>query len=142
MIAEEFGLVGASAVLCLFVFFSVRVSILLTRQTQGYVVLAATGLIAQFTMQVLINMGSSLRIIPTKGMTLPFLSYGGSSLLATAVGAGVLLALLRHQASSVLVPVLSGQNFANSTFAIRFPSSKEVQSASPSPNLRNRGVVS
>ena len=55
--------------------------------------LAAAGLIAQFGLQALINMAVNLNLIPTKGMTLPFISYGGSSLLALAIGLGMLLAL-------------------------------------------------
>jgi cell division protein FtsW len=51
----------------------------------------------QFALQVLVNIGSSLHLIPTKGMTLPFVSYGGSSLLATAVAMGMLLALTRKR---------------------------------------------
>ena len=61
--------------------------------------LAATGLLVQFGLQALINMGSTLRLMPTKGMTLPFISYGGSSLLALALGMGMLLALTRRRFS-------------------------------------------
>ena len=52
----------------------------------------------QFGLQALINLASTVRLMPTKGMTLPFLSYGGSSLLALAIGMGMLLALTRHRA--------------------------------------------
>jgi cell division protein FtsW len=51
----------------------------------------------QFGLQALINMGSTLHLIPTKGMTLPFVSYGGSSLIALALGMGMLLALTRRR---------------------------------------------
>ena len=53
------------------------------------------GLVTMIAAQALINMGSTLHLIPTKGMTLPFISYGGSSLLATAFATGMLLALTR-----------------------------------------------
>ena len=62
-----------------------------------FVLLAATGLLIQFGLQAAINMASSLNLIPTKGMTLPFLSYGGSSLLALGLSTGMLLALTRRR---------------------------------------------
>jgi cell division protein FtsW len=61
------------------------------------VVLAATGLIASFGLQAFVNMASTLHLIPTKGMTLPFISYGGSSAIAVAFGMGLLLALTRRR---------------------------------------------
>jgi cell division protein FtsW len=68
-----------------------------------FVQLAAAGLIAQLGLQALINMAVNLNLIPTKGMTLPFISYGGSSLLALAIAMGMLLALTRRGAR-LLVP--------------------------------------
>ena len=62
-----------------------------------FVVLAISGLVAQFALQALINMASALHLIPTKGMTLPFLSYGGSSLLASGLALGMVLALTRRR---------------------------------------------
>ena len=61
------------------------------------VVLAGAGLLVQFGLQAVINMASTLHLIPTKGMTLPFISYGGSSAIAVAVGVGLLLALTRRR---------------------------------------------
>jgi cell division protein FtsW len=62
-----------------------------------FVLLAAIGLLVQFGLQAAINMASSLHLIPTKGMTLPFLSYGGSSMLALGLGMGMMLALTRRR---------------------------------------------
>jgi cell division protein FtsW len=59
--------------------------------------LAVTGLLAEFGLQAFINMGSTVNLLPTKGMTLPFISYGGSSLLAVALGMGMALALTRRR---------------------------------------------
>ena len=59
--------------------------------------LAASGLLMQFGLQALINMGSTVQLMPTKGMTLPFISYGGSSALATRLAIGMLLALTRRR---------------------------------------------
>ena len=60
-------------------------------------VLACTGLIAGFGLQAFVNMASSMALIPTKGMTLPFISYGGSSAVAVALGMGMLLGLTRRR---------------------------------------------
>ena len=60
-------------------------------------VLGAVGLVTSFGLQAFVNMGSTLALIPTKGMTLPFISYGGSSALAVAFGMGLLLALTRRR---------------------------------------------
>jgi cell division protein FtsW len=61
-------------------------------------VLSCTGLVTGFGLQAFINMASSLQLIPTKGMTLPLISYGGSSLLGIAFGLGLVLALTRRRA--------------------------------------------
>ncbi len=65
-----------------------------------FVILAAGGLLTMFGLQALIHMGSALSLLPTKGMTLPFISYGGSSLLSMSVAFGMVLALTRRQTRS------------------------------------------
>ena len=65
-----------------------------------FIMLASGGILTLFGLQALINMGSSIHLLPTKGMTLPFISYGGSSLLSTGIGMGFLLALTRRQGRS------------------------------------------
>ena len=62
-----------------------------------FVFLAVAGLLTQFGFQALINISSSLQLIPAKGMTLPFISYGGSSFLALSIGMGMVLALTRKR---------------------------------------------
>jgi cell division protein FtsW len=94
---EEFGLVVCLAVIALFAFIVLRGLSRLSQEGSLFVLLAATGLLIQFGLQTVINMASSLQLIPTKGMTLPFLSYGGSSMLATALGMGMVLALTRRR---------------------------------------------
>jgi len=96
---EEFGMVICLLILALFGFVVIRGLIRLLAETDLFVILAATGLLAQFGLQAFVNMASTLHLIPTKGMTLPFVSYGGSSVLAVAVGMGMLLALTRRRAS-------------------------------------------
>jgi cell division protein FtsW len=94
---EEFGFVICMVILALFAFVVVRGLLRLVAEGDMFVVLAATGLLAQFGLQAFVNMASSLHLIPTKGMTLPFVSYGGSSVLAIALGMGMLLALTRRR---------------------------------------------
>ena len=61
-----------------------------------FLVLAAAGLVCQFGLQALINMAVNVHIAPSKGMTLPFISYGGSSMIALSIGFGLLLAFTRR----------------------------------------------
>src|SRR5262249_43852230 len=94
---EEFGLVVCLAIVALFAFIVLRGFSRVFQEANLFIVLAATGLFVQFGLQAVINMASSLHLMPTKGMTLPFLSYGGSSLLALALGMGMALALTRRR---------------------------------------------
>ncbi|MBI0534262.1 cell division protein FtsW [Roseomonas sp. KE2513] len=99
VVGEEFGLIICLLILALFAFVVVRGLMRLLAETDLYVILAASGLLTQFGLQAFINMASSLHLIPTKGMTLPFVSYGGSSVIAIALGMGFLLALSRKRMS-------------------------------------------
>ncbi|MCA8931783.1 MAG: cell division protein FtsW [Rhodospirillaceae bacterium] len=92
---EEFGLLWCLLMVALFAFVVLRACARLAHSRDLFVVLAGAGLVTMIAAQALINMGSTLHLIPTKGMTLPFISYGGSSLLATAFATGMLLALTR-----------------------------------------------
>jgi cell division protein FtsW len=95
--AEEFGLIATLTIVTLFAFIVLRGFYRLFSEHNVFVTLAGFGLLVQFGLQALINMGSTLNLIPTKGMTLPFMSYGGSSLLAMSFGMGMLLALTRRR---------------------------------------------
>jgi len=94
---EELGAVACLIIVGLFAFIVLRGFSRLLQEDNLFVLLAATGLLTQFGLQAMINMGSSLHLMPTKGMTLPFISYGGSSLLALALGMGMVLALTRRR---------------------------------------------
>ena len=94
--AEEFGFLLCIFLVFLFCFLVVRGFYILSKEKNLFNVLAAAGLLTQFGVQALINMSSTLSIAPTKGMTLPFISYGGSSLLSLAFGFGVILSLTRR----------------------------------------------
>ncbi len=97
VMGEEFGLIICLLVLCIFGFIVVRGLLRLLAEHDDFVILASAGLVASFGLQAFVNMASSLHLIPTKGMTLPFVSYGGSSVLAVALGMGMLLALTRRR---------------------------------------------
>lgn len=95
---EEFGLVVCLIILVLFAFVTLRALSRASRETSLFITLAATGLGVQFGLQAAINMASTIQLIPAKGMTLPFISYGGSSALAMAVCVGMMLSLTREHA--------------------------------------------
>jgi len=94
---EEFGLIVCLLILGIFAFIVLRGILRLLHEQDLFVTLACTGLVAGFGLQAFVNMASSLALIPTKGMTLPFISYGGSSVIAVALGMGMLLALTRRR---------------------------------------------
>ena len=94
---EEFGLLICLTILGVFAFIVLRGLLRLVQENDEFVILAATGLVTGFGLQAFVNMASALHLIPTKGMTLPFISYGGSSALSVALGMGMLLALTRRR---------------------------------------------
>jgi len=94
---EELGMAVCLVIIALFAFVVLRGFARLLQEGNLFVVLAATGLLVQFGLQAIINMASTLHLMPTKGMTLPFISYGGSSLLALGLGMGMALALTRRR---------------------------------------------
>ena len=83
---EEFGLIACLIIVVLFGFVVLRGFARLLSENNLFALLATAGLLVQFGVQALINMGSTLHILPTKGMTLPFISYGGSSHSRSAWG--------------------------------------------------------
>ncbi len=94
---EEFGMLICVVILSIFAFIVLRGLLRLLREQDLFVVLSCSGLVTGFGLQAFVNMASTLRLIPTKGMTLPFISYGGSSVVAVALGMGMLLALTRRR---------------------------------------------
>ena len=69
-------------------------------ETEHWIQLAAAGLICLFGLQAIINLAVNLNLMPSKGMTLPFISYGGSSLLASAITMGMLVGLMRRRTTA------------------------------------------
>jgi cell division protein FtsW len=97
---EELGMIAVIILVTMYGFVLVRGYNRVMDTDNMFVIFAAGGLLTMFGLQTLVNMGSTLHLLPTKGMTLPFISYGGSSLLSTGISAGILLALTRRQARS------------------------------------------
>ncbi len=95
---EEFGLIACLVVLLLFAFVTLRSMSRIASDTSLFIMLAAAGLVIQFGLQAFVNIASTVQLIPAKGMTLPFISYGGSSAIAMAVTVGMMLALTRERA--------------------------------------------
>ncbi|NPD65999.1 cell division protein FtsW [Lichenicola cladoniae] len=94
---EEFGLLVCLFIIGIFCFIVIRTLLKLLAEDDPFIVLASTGLVTGFGLQAFVNMASSLHLIPTKGMTLPFISYGGSSAMSVALTIGMLLALTRRR---------------------------------------------
>ena len=111
--AEEYGLVLVLVIICLFAAITVRSLMRLMNERNIFIRLSGTGIAVLFGMQAMINMGVAVRLLPAKGMTLPFVSYGGSSLVAGGIGLGMLLAFTRTRAqgdiSDILVAPKSAQ---------------------------------
>ncbi len=93
--AEEYGLFLCLIIIGIYATIVIRAMMISSRDNNLFIILSAAGLSASFGLQGIINMASTLHLMPTKGMTLPFISYGGSSLMATALGIGMLLAITR-----------------------------------------------
>lgn len=93
--AEEYGLLLVLLILSLYALITVRSLMRLTKERDPFTRLAGTGLACIYGVQAMINMGVAVRLLPAKGMTLPFVSYGGSSVLAAGITVGMLLALTR-----------------------------------------------
>lgn len=97
VIAEEYGIIACLVLIGLFVFVCLRALVRLWAERDEFRRIAALGLVMLFSLQALINAGVNVGLLPAKGITLPFLSYGGSSLLGMSVAMGMLLALTRRQ---------------------------------------------
>lgn len=96
VIGEEFGAIACILLAVLYLCIVLRVLLQLLDEEEPFVFLAASGLAVQFGLQAAINMSVNLKLLPSKGMTLPFVSHGGSSFLALSLGMGLLLALTRR----------------------------------------------
>ncbi len=107
--AEEYGLILVLVVIVLFLFVTLRSMLRLIRERDQFIRLAGTGLAALFGLQALINLGVAARLLPAKGMTLPFVSYGGSSLVAAGIALGMLLAFTRTRPQGGMRDIIRGR---------------------------------
>lgn len=104
--AEEYGLILVWIIIGLFALITVRSLFRLMRERDPFIRLAGTGLITLFGLQAFINLGVAVRVLPAKGMTLPFVSYGGSSLIAMGILVGMLLCFTRTRPQGELGDML------------------------------------
>ncbi|RBW61050.1 putative lipid II flippase FtsW [Ruegeria sp. A3M17] len=107
--AEEYGLILVLIIIALYSLIVVRSLLRLMRERDMFIRLAGTGLACMFGVQAMINMGVAVRLLPAKGMTLPFVSYGGSSLIAGGIAVGMLLAFTRSRPQGELGDILRGR---------------------------------
>jgi len=101
--AEEFGVALCLVLVALYAFIVLRALTRALRSQDMFARFAGAGLAILFGVQAIINMSVNLRLIPAKGMTLPFISYGGSSMISLAYAMGMLLALTREQPRTSIV---------------------------------------
>jgi len=101
--AEEFGVALCLALVALFAFIVIRALTRALRNDDAFTRFAAAGLAILLGTQSAINMAVNLHLIPAKGMTLPFISYGGSSMISLAYAMGMLLALTREQPRAAMM---------------------------------------
>jgi cell division protein FtsW len=102
--AEEFGIAFCLVLVALFSFVVIRSLLRAMQNDEPFLRFAAAGLTMLFGLQSAINMAVNLHLMPAKGMTLPFVSYGGSSLIAMAYGMGMLFALTRERPRAAMLP--------------------------------------
>ncbi len=104
--AEEYGVILVLLIIALFGTVVLRGLFRLMKERDPFTRLAGTGLVSLFALQAIINMGVAVRLLPAKGMTLPFVSYGGSSLIATGVAVGMLLSFTRSRPQGEIGDIL------------------------------------
>lgn len=107
--AEEYGLVLVLAIIVLFATIALRAFYRLMRERDPFIRLAGAGLASLFALQAFVNMSVAVRLLPAKGMTLPFISYGGSSLIAAGLSIGLLLIFTRARPQGDIGDVLLGK---------------------------------
>ncbi len=95
VLVEEFGAILASILIIMYMIIIIKNVIVILKENNHFTVLTIIGLVTQITSQTLINLGVNLNLLPTKGMTLPLISYGGSSLISVAVSVGIIVNLTK-----------------------------------------------
>jgi len=113
VIGEEFGLIACAVIVILYLALVTRVLVRLLEEEDLFTTLAAAGLVAQIGGQAFINILVNLQLFPSKGMTLPLISYGGSSTIALCLGVGFLLSITRRN------PFIRRERFKLSSVGIK-----------------------
>ena len=98
--AEEFGFILSSVIVLTFIYIVFHGTKLIRQNNNFFVQLAVGGLVSQIAFQAFVNLGSTLNVLPPKGMTLPLISYGGSSSISVAFAFGLILAFTRQKTFS------------------------------------------
>jgi cell division protein FtsW len=106
--AEEYGLLLVVLIILLYTWIVLISLIRLLKEREAFARLAGSGLVAMFGIQAIINVGVAVRLLPAKGMTLPFVSYGGSSIIAMGITLGMLLALTRARPQKDIGDIFNG----------------------------------
>ena len=107
--AEEYGLFLVVLIILLFAWIVLASLLRLLKERDAFNRLAGSGLVAMFGIQAIINVGVAVRLLPAKGMTLPFVSYGGSSIIAMGITTGMLLALTRVRPQKDIGDIFDGR---------------------------------
>ena len=110
--AEEYGLILTVAIICLYLFITLRSLWRLSEERNPFIRLGGAGLAVLFGLQAFVNMAVAIRLLPAKGMTLPFISYGGSSMIAAAIVLGALLSLTRTRPHDPAAEIRNATPFA------------------------------
>ena len=95
VVAEEFGWVTCLIIIFIFIFLIFTIFQRIKKTNNMFALITVSGLIIQFGFQIFVNIGSTIGLIPTTGTTLPFISYGGSSMISSAINLGTILSLTR-----------------------------------------------
>jgi cell division protein FtsW len=122
VVAEEYGVIACLVLLGLFAFVVMRALVRAAQESDAATRLSIQGLALLFGLQALINMGVNVGLLPAKGITLPFVSSGGSSMIAVSITLGMLLALTRHRPDATRLrnhPLLPNSVALQSTGSLR-----------------------
>lgn len=104
VVGEEMGLIMCMILLVLYGLLVIRGLYIVSNTTSNFGILAISGILIQIGLQSVFNMGVTLHLFPTKGMTLPLISYGGSSVLAISIALGMMLAFSRERYDTIVLP--------------------------------------
>ncbi|GAC1392682.1 MAG: putative lipid II flippase FtsW [Candidatus Saccharimonadales bacterium] len=116
IIAEKFGFVGVSFLICIFLVFFARIKNIIEKAPNDFTRLLMTGILAWLSTQSIINIGAMVGLLPLKGITLPFISYGGTSIIFVNAAVGMAFNISRYTSYSVTVAnEIEGENYENTS---------------------------